>query len=173
MRTSVERSGLLVLGELHGVRQTPQVVAALVELLDIGRLALEWPKQLTATVDTYRNTGVLDDHDLLWLGDGRLTTGHLALLRDLADHEPPAEWLAFDTWSPVHTIPGESEWTARDHAMAHRILDHTEPTERTLVIAGNAHTPATRTRNGIPIGSWLAQERPGVRSIAPNYGQGL
>jgi hypothetical protein len=135
--------------------------------------ALEWPEQLTATVDAYRRTGVLDDHDLLWLGDGRRTPGHLGLLRDLAERQPAVSWLAFDSWSPAPEVPGESDWTARDHAMARRVLDHTDPAGRTLVVAGSAHTPTTRTDNGIPMGAWLDRERPGLRSVTINYGAGV
>jgi hypothetical protein len=173
MRASLDRTGLLLLDEVHGIRQTPWVIAALIELLDVHTLALEWPEPLTATVDVYRRSDVLHDHDLLWLGDGRLTPGHLALLRDLAQREPAVGWLAFDTWELVPEIPGESRWTARDHAMARRILDATDPAGRTLVVAGNAHTPTGRTSSGIAMGAWLARERPGLRSIRITYGDGL
>jgi hypothetical protein len=172
MNVSLDRTGLLLLGEVHGVRQTPRVIAALIELLDVRALALEWPAPLTSTVDTHRRTGVLDDHELLWLGDGRLTPGHLALLCDLGERRPAVEWLAFDTWTIPPDMPGESLWTARDHAMARRILAHTSPAGRTLVVAGNAHIPTTRTRLGIPMAAWLAQERHGLRSVQINYGKG-
>jgi erythromycin esterase-like protein len=172
MNVSLDSTGLLLLGEVHGVRQTPRVLAALIELLDVRALALEWPAPLTSTVEAHRRTGVLDEHELLWLGDGRLTAGHLALLRDLADRRPALEWLAFDTWTIPPDLPGESLWTARDHAMARHILAHTSAAGRTLVVAGNAHTPTARTRLGIPMGAWLARERRGLRSVQINYGPG-
>ena len=170
---SLDRTGLLLLGEMHGVRQTPRLVAALVELFGIRTLALEWPHQLTATVDTFRHTGVLDDHELLWLGDGRLTPGHLALLHDLAERRPAVGWLAVDSWSLGPDVPGECEWTRRDHAMARRVLDHTTPAGRTLVVAGDAHTPTARTAHGVPMGAWLAEQRPGLRSIRIDYASGV
>jgi hypothetical protein len=80
------------------------------------------------------------------------------------------DWLAFDTWDLPPEVPGESDWTARDHAMARRVLDHTEPTGRTLVVAGDAHAPIARTEHGIPMGAWLLRERPGLRSVSINYG---
>lgn len=43
---------------------------------------------------------------------------------------------------------------------------------RTLVVAGNAHTHTEPTELGIPMGAWLAQNRPGVREIHINYGSG-
>jgi len=172
LNASLDRTGLLLLGEMHGVRQTPRIIAALVELLDIETVALEWPEQLTPTINSYRTSGDLDDHDLLWLGDGRLTTGHLALLRNLADRDPAVGWLAFDSWTMPPEVPGESQWTARDHAMARRILDQYEPHRRTLVMAGSAHTPLARTDNGVPMGDWLSRARPGLASIEVNYGDG-
>ncbi|SDH68577.1 hypothetical protein [Pseudonocardia oroxyli] len=172
MEDSLDCTGLLLLGELHGVRQTPQLIAALIEQLDIGVLALEWPQQLTPTVEEYRRTGVLHDHDLLWLGDGRLTPGHLALLRDLAQRDPAIGLLAFDSWGQVPDLDGASPWTARDHAMARRILEGAPPTGRTLVVAGNAHTLTEPTANGIPAGAWLTQTRPGLGAIRINYGDG-
>lgn len=172
LNASLDRSGMLLVGEIHGVSQTPRLIAALVEMLTIETVALEWPEQLAPTVNAYRCGGALDDHELLWLGDGRLTPGHLALLRNLANRDHAVGWLAFDSWSMPPEVPGESQWTARDHAMARRILSQTEPTSRTLVIAGNAHTPLARTKNGVPMGHWLANERPRVASLKVNYGGG-
>ncbi|GAA1875145.1 hypothetical protein GCM10009836_65480 [Pseudonocardia ailaonensis] len=168
---SISRSGLLLLGEVHGVKETPQVVAAIVQLFGIEILALEWPEQLTETIDLFRRTGHLHDHDLLWLGDGRLTPGHLALLKQLADRNPAVDWLAFDPWNPPD-LPGESSWTARDHGMARRILGSVDPSRRSLVVAGNAHTPLTRMAYGAPMGQWLEKERPGLSSVKAHYGPG-
>jgi hypothetical protein len=43
---------------------------------------------------------------------------------------------------------------------------------RTLVVAGNAHTPTRRSRLGVPLGACLARQRPGVREIRINYRSG-
>jgi hypothetical protein len=64
------------------------------------------------------------------------------------------------------------------HAMARSVLDHTDPAGRTLVVAGNAHTLTAHTltaptENGIPMGAWLARERPGLRSVTIKYGAGV
>ncbi|MFY9852036.1 MAG: hypothetical protein WAK83_31090, partial [Trebonia sp.] len=42
----------------------------------------------------------------------------------------------------------------------------------TLVVAGNAHTPITGTRQGLPLGAFIARQRPGVREIRIRYGAG-
>jgi hypothetical protein len=43
---------------------------------------------------------------------------------------------------------------------------------RTLAVAGNAHTPASPTDLGVPLGAWLARQRPGIREIRIRYGGG-
>jgi hypothetical protein len=82
-------AGLLLLGEAHGVEQTPAVAYALLRSLGIRRIALEWAEEEMRPV-------VDGELDALWTlspeaeafsGDGRLTAGHLALLEraDLDD----------------------------------------------------------------------------------------
>jgi len=58
--------------------------------------------------------------------------------------------------------------------MADRILAATQDAAgpRTLVVAGNAHTPLTPARLGLPLGARLAERRPGVREIRIKYGDG-
>lgn len=63
-------------------------------------------------------------------------------------------------------------WSQHDEAMARRILAAADPGTRTLVVAGNAHTPTTDTDLGVPLGAHLARQRPGVRQIQINYGSG-
>ncbi len=38
------------------------------------------------------------------------------------------------------------------------------PASGTLAVAGNAHTPTGPTSLGLPLGAYLARQRPGVRS---------
>jgi hypothetical protein len=56
--------------------------------------------------------------------------------------------------------------------MAGRILAGAPPGIRTLAVAGNAHTPTSRTDLGVPMGAFLARRRPGVAEIRINYGGG-
>ncbi len=134
-------------------------------------VALEWPHELEDTVHAFVDTGVLDDHPFLGWGDGRVTAGHLAVLRALRAERPGFDWWCFDTASWATPGPGESPWTARDRVMADAVLDR-HPGGGGLVVAGNAHTPLVEATNGIPMGSRLARARPGLRTVTIRYGQG-
>jgi hypothetical protein len=164
-RKSLGESGLLLLGEVHGVRQNPLIARTLMAQLEITGLALEWPAGLADVVGEFFNGGRVPDHPLLWAGDGRLTAGHFALL-----------WERFSAGrlSALTLFDGVSEvgWSRREAAMADRILSAQAPGARTLVIAGNAHTALIPTGLGVPLGARLAEQRPGVREIRVRYGNG-
>jgi hypothetical protein len=49
--------------------------------------------------------------------------------------------------------------------MARRLLAGSPCRARTPAVAGNAHTPASPTDLGIPLGAWLARQRPGIGAI--------
>jgi hypothetical protein len=160
-RRSLEESGLLLLGEIHGIRQNPLVIRALMRALGLGRLALEWPVELTAPLNAFLTNGTLADRPLWWIGDGRISAGHLAVL---AAPGRPAVTL-FDAMSYVGL--GRS---GRDAAMAERILAIPGPV---LVAAGNAQTSPTKTELGTPMGAHLAAARTGVRAVQIRYGTGV
>ena len=158
-RRSVEESGLLLLGEVHGVQQNPLLARALMRTFGLRRLALEWPADLTPAIEAFQATGTLEDHWLLWAGDGRVTAGHLAVLAERAAAGPVQVTLLFDG-----TIGAGWSWSDRDQAMAGRILRRRlPPGTRTLVVAGNAHTlqAVARRKFGVPMGAWLAQKAAG------------
>jgi hypothetical protein len=162
-RRSVQESGFLLLGEVHGVRENPLVIRSLMQALGITGLALEWHEDMAPAIGAFIAGRPLSDHPLLWSGDGRITSGHLAVLRERAAHAALSLAL-FDG-----TIPAESDWSQRDEAMAGRVLAAPAAEGGTLIVAGNAHTPTTRTRYGTPLGTWLAAQRPGVREIRIVY----
>jgi len=164
-RQSLDQSGLLLLGEVHGVRQNPLLARALMAALDVTGLALEWPAELAAPVSGFFADGRVPDHAHLWGGDGRITAGHFALLRERFLAERLRALTLFDG---VH----EAGWSQREAMMAERILNAQTPGSRTLVIAGNAHTALTPTMLGVPLGARLAEWRPGVREIRIRYGKG-
>jgi hypothetical protein len=166
VRRSVDESGFLLLGEVHGVRENPLVIRSLMRALGMSGLALEWHEDMAAAVSSFIAGGPLADHPLLWSGDGRITDGHLAVLRERAAH-PGLSLALFD-----ETVPAEWDWPQRDEAMARRILAAPAADGGTLIVAGNAHTPTTRTRYGTPLGQWLAAQRPGVREIRIIYHEG-
>jgi len=164
-RQSLDQSGLLLLGEVHGVRQNALIARALMVALDMTGLALEWPAALAAPVSGFFADGQVPEHPQLWGGDGRITAGHFALLRERFLAERLQALTLFDGVN-------EAGWSRREAAMAERILNAQLPGSRTLVIAGSAHTALTPTMLGVPIGARLAELRPGVREIRIRYGNG-
>jgi hypothetical protein len=163
---SLDSAGLLLLGEVHGVRENPLIIRALMRELGLTGLALEWPGDLASVIRAFLASGTVADHGWLWSGDGRITAGHLAVLAERAA-AGPLDLVLFDGIMDV----GWS-WTQRDEAMAARILAAVSSSARTLVVAGNAHTPTRHTELGIPLGARLAQQRPGVRDIRISYATG-
>lgn len=161
---SLDESGLLLLGEMHGVAENPLLIRALLAEFGLAGLALEWHAELTPVVSAFLAGQPLAEHWLFWPGDGRITAGHLAVLRDRAA-VGPFRLTLFDT-----TVPAGASWSERDAAMAARVLAETGP--GTLVVAGNAHTPVRPTELGVPMGALLAQRRPGVAEIRISYAGG-
>jgi hypothetical protein len=56
--------------------------------------------------------------------------------------------------------------------MARRLLATSPPSARTLVVAGNTHTPVSPIELGVPMGARLAEQRPGTREVQVSYGGG-
>jgi hypothetical protein len=169
---SLERAGLLVVGEPHGVRETPGVLHALAEALDTRALALEWTHeevddQLQAFV-----SGEAFDFDLLWTlpptsdffaGDGRVTAGHFALLERLREEGRLEQAIGFDRLDPVPT----PEWQVRDRELAGRLLAEWNGT-RILALTGAFHAqlePGTMAAH-------LAEARPGLTPAMLDYARG-
>jgi hypothetical protein len=69
-------------------------------------------------------------------------------------------------------IGADWSWSQRDEAMAQRILATSPPSTRTLVVAGNAHTPIHPIELGVPMGARVAEQRPGTREVRISYGGG-
>jgi len=163
---SAAESGFLLLGEVHGVRENPLIIAALLREFGLAGLALEWPDGLAAVVSAFLAGEELADHPLLWVDDGRITAGHLAVLHKLAAARP-LELTLIDG-----LMDADWSWSQRDEAMAHRVLAAPAAGTGTLVVAGNAHTPVQPTPLGVPLGAVLAERRPGVREIRIDYRSG-
>ena len=72
---SVAESGFLLLGEVHGVRENPLIIAALLREFGLAGLALEWLGGLDPVVSAFLAGEGLADHPLLWADDGRSTAG--------------------------------------------------------------------------------------------------
>jgi hypothetical protein len=165
-RQSLDSAGLLLLGEVHGVRQNPLLIRALMQVFGLTSVALEWPEDLAPSIASFLAGGALADDVWLWSGDGRITAGHLAVLAERAA-SGPLELILFDG-----LVDAGWSWSQRDEAMARRILAASASGDRTLAVAGNAHTPTSPTELGVPLGACLAQQRPGIREIQIRYGGG-
>ena len=165
-RQSLDSAGLLLLGETHGVRENPLLIRALMQAFGLTSLALEWPEDLAPMIRAFLAGQTLADHWFVWAGDGRITAGHLAVLAERAA-AGPLELILFDG-----AIGADWSWSQRDEAMARRILAASTPGARTLVVAGNAHTPTSPIELGVPMGARLAGQRPGVREIRISCGSG-
>ena len=160
---SLDESGLLLLGEVHGVRENPLLIRALMQMFGLTSLALEWPDDLATAMAAFLGRGTLADHPQLWSGDGRITAGHLAVLRERAA-AGPFELTLFDG-----TTDADWSWSRRDEAMATRLLAGRAAAVPTLAVAGNAHTPVSRSQLDVPMGAHLARRRPAIREIRINY----
>jgi hypothetical protein len=163
---SLDSSGLLLLGEMHGVRENPLLIRALMQAFGLTSLALEWPEDLAPVIQAFLASQTLADHPWLWGGDGRITAGHLAVLAERAA-AGPLQVILFDG-----VIGAGWSWSQRDEAMARRLLDGSPRGTRTLAVAGNAHTSTSPTDLGVPLGTCLARQRPGIREIRIRYGGG-
>jgi hypothetical protein len=117
-RQPLDSPGLLLLGEIHGVRENPLLIRALMKAFGLTSLALECPGELTPMIRALLASRTLADH--LWLrgGDGRITAGHLAVLADRAA-AGPLELILSDG-----VIGADWSWSQRDEAMARRIPGH-------------------------------------------------
>jgi len=180
VRQSLRRTGLVLLGEGHGIAQTPVLVEELIAWFGLGGIALEWHEDLRPWLDRWITNGVLADPVRgappveVWGGDGRLTAGHLAMLRRWA--AAGLLIILMDGTTIVRPRPGESEeemgrrwWSERDAAMAARVLAAPNAPGGRLVVAGDLHTrleplPASDpigAEIGVPMGAELARRRPG------------
>jgi hypothetical protein len=142
---SLEAHGLLLLGEFHGVAENPLIVEAVADAFEIDALAFEWPAG-----DERR---LLEDA-LAWVGDGRVTAGHIALLRRT-------------TCRVTGVDRGLTE--GRDEAMAAAIA---RLRGRVLFVGGNIHTRLTPFHGAPTAGSILAAARPALCTLDIHYRSG-
>jgi hypothetical protein len=161
-RRSRDETGLLLLGEVHGVAQNPQLLRALLETFGIGTVALEWHQELAGVVDAAVTGRPLPEHPFLWFGDGRVTAGHVAVLRAVRPEVVLFDGDAQMGWS----------WSQRDAAMAERLLAGLPEGRPCLVAAGNLHTRTRPVQPGVPMGLHLARQRPGVVEVRIGYSGG-
>ena len=61
VRESLRRTGLVLLGERHGVEQTPVLMEELVGWFGVGGIALEWSDRLRPWLDRWLTDGIVAD----------------------------------------------------------------------------------------------------------------
>ena len=163
-RSSVEEAGLLVVGEPHGVYETPGVLYSLAVALDTKAVAFEWShEELEEAVQNL-------DFERLWLlsataeffsGDGRFTAGHFALLQRLRDEDRLEQAIVYDRHDPE---PRPDDWRIRDAEMAERLLAEWGGAPL-IVLTGAIHA----TLEDGTMASHLGFERPGLRPLMLQY----
>ncbi len=132
LASNLENSKVLILGEMHGVKENVDVIYTLFKKFGFRQLALEWEPELKEVVEKYLKSGELDFNPMQDSPDGRITAGHFALLKKLSSEGMLEGLVCFDGAS------AREGWNARDAAMAKNILTNLSGGP-TLVVAGNLH----------------------------------
>ena len=128
---SLAESGLLIVGERHGVRETPSVLYALAVALGTRAVALEWShEEMDDPVQAFFRTGAFD-FDQLWslpspaeffCGDGRIAAGHFALLDQLRRERRLDQVIVFDRLDPEPVSDWREQARVREPELAGRLL---------------------------------------------------
>jgi len=163
---SLDRTGLFLLGEMHGVAQTPLAILELVNCLGIRSLAFEWSyDELDGVVQPVLSTGRVDLEALWGLsssaevfsGDGRFTAGHVRLPEHLSER--------LDRIVLLDRVGSEGQ--ERETGMTRRLLDERREGSRTLAILGAAHVLREPLADGVaPVGLLVERDLPGVANGA-------
>jgi hypothetical protein len=132
LENSLKKAKLFLLGEIHSVKENPDIVYTLFKKFGFKNLAIEWEPPLKNEVENFLKTGELDFNVIKDSPDGRITAGHFALFKKLKDEGQLEKLVCFDR-------EGASNWDQRDENMAEDILENLNE-DYTLVIAGNLHT---------------------------------
>lgn len=174
---SVADTGLLVVGEPHGARETPSVLYALASVLGTRAVAFEWShEEMDDPLQSFVRSGSFD-FERLWslpgsaeffCGDGRITAGHFALLQRLHREARLDQVIAFDRLDPV---PPPDDWRVRDREMADRLLATWDRGSPLLALTGAFHARLDAAE-GETMSVHLARELPGLDAAMLDYGCG-
>ena len=168
---SLERAGVVVLGERHGVAETPAAIAALARALGARALAFEWSyDELGELVEDALSSGRFD-LDRLWelpadgdvfSGDGRFTAGHVRLIEELVGAGRLEHVILVDRLG--------SEGDEREREMAERLRGSLRAGLETIAVVGHGH--AVRDPAGASMFSRLEQALPGVANGSLSFATG-
>ncbi len=156
-RDSLERTGIFLLGEPHGVEETPRVLYALVRRLGVRGLAFEWSyDELPAPVLDLDLTALwrLPPSAEVFAGDGRVTAGHFALMERLREEGILEQVILVDRVG--------SQGAERERAMAERLLTERRPEVPLLAVVGAFHAQFRAERGVVPMAVHVAKAVPDV-----------
>jgi hypothetical protein len=151
-RTLVD-TGLFVVGEPHGVRETPSVLYALASVLGTRALALEWSHE------------AMDEPVQTFL---RSAAGQFALLQRLHLERRLDQVIVFDRLDPE---PPPDDWQVRDREMAARILAEWDRRLPLLVLTGAFHAQLDAAE-GATMAAHLVRELAELQPAMLDYASG-
>ncbi|HEX3688003.1 MAG TPA: hypothetical protein VHU60_10485 [Gaiellaceae bacterium] len=170
---SIADAGLLVVGEPHGVYETPSVLYRLACELGTRAIAFEWSHEEVEEPLQAFVRGDPFDFEALWslpgtaeffCGDGRITAGHFALLERLRQEGRLEQAIAFDRLDPDPPL----EWPARDRDLAERLLAEWRG-QPLLVLTGAFHA---RLDEDETMAAHLARSRRGLATAMLDFDRG-
>ena len=171
-RRSLDSAGLLLLGEMHGVRENPLVIRALMQAFGLTSLALEWPEDLAPMIRAFLDGETLADHWFVWGGDGRITAGHLAVL---AEHAAagPLDLILFDRvigegWSWSQCLPGCQYACYQESRRTKIIYGGTYQLTALFADSGLTEGESIVSESYQPLESRLARDDGGARDEKPD-----
>jgi hypothetical protein len=178
--SSLAAAGLPIVGEPHGVRETPSVLYALALALGTRAVAFEWShEEMSPAVESFFRDGAFD-FERLWslppeaeffCGDGRIAAGHFALLRRLHAEGRLDQVIAFDRLDPEPPEDWQAQVRIREPEMAARLLAEWDRRLPLLVLAGAFHAQL-EAPEGEPMAALLAREIPGLEPAMLAYASG-
>jgi len=158
---SLDRTGLFLLGEMHGIAQTPLAILGLASRLGVRALAFEWSyDELDDAVQPVLSSEKIDT-EALWAlppsaevfsGDGRFTAGHVRLLEHMAG--------SLDRIVLLDRVGSEGQ--EREDGMARRLLAERRGDSPLLAILGADHVVRAPLDGLEPVGLLVERELPGV-----------
>lgn len=178
---SLAAAGLLLVGEPHGVRETPSVLYALATALGTRAIALEWShEEMAEPLQAFMRAGSFD-FERMWTfpasaeffcGDGRIAAGHFALLQRLRREGRLDQVIAFDRLDS-DAVPDDprSHAQVRERDLAARLTAEWDRRLPLLVLTGAFHAQL-HAPEGEPMAAHLARELGGLQPAMLEYGSG-
>ena len=142
LQQEIKETGLLLVGEIHGVVQNCDILYTMCKSLGIRRLAIEFPCNYQASVDEFLNSGKLDFGQIEHYPDGRINAELYALMKKMKDEGLLDQVICMDQEDSLFL---QSE-ASRDQSMFENLTIQKNISEPILAIAGSYHTIPRDTR---------------------------